>query len=47
VSIRPPANYRVSRWLLFAVFAIAVLLSILASATSFADIVSGMLNSGR
>ncbi|MGW5648208.1 hypothetical protein ACWEV3_02670 [Saccharopolyspora sp. NPDC003752] len=38
MTIRPPANYRVYRWLLIAVFAIAMLLTILGSAVSCADI---------
>ncbi|MEV0086676.1 hypothetical protein [Saccharopolyspora sp. NPDC050642] len=37
MTIRPPANYRVYRWLLIAVFAIAMLLTILSSAVSCAD----------
>lgn len=46
MSIRPPANYRVSRWLLVAVFAIAMLASILFSATSCADVVTSVLGNG-
>ncbi|MFI0464020.1 MULTISPECIES: hypothetical protein [Saccharopolyspora] len=37
MTIRPPANYRVYRWLLIAVFAIAMLLTILGSAVSCTD----------
>ncbi|WP_190818065.1 hypothetical protein [Saccharopolyspora pogona] len=46
MSIRPPVNYRMSRWLLVVVLAIAMLASILFSATSCADVVTSVLNNG-
>ncbi|MGP4020982.1 hypothetical protein [Saccharopolyspora sp. 5N708] len=46
MSIRPPANYRVSRWLLLAFFALAMLASILVFATSCTDILIGVLGDG-
>jgi hypothetical protein len=46
MSIRPPANYRVARWLLLTVLVIAMLFSLLVSATSCTDFVTGVLNSG-
>jgi hypothetical protein len=46
MSIRPPANYRVTRWLLLTVLVIAMLLSLLVLANGWTDLVTRVLSSG-
>ncbi|MCI2416173.1 hypothetical protein MOQ72_01950 [Saccharopolyspora sp. K220] len=46
MSIRPPTNYRVSRWLLLVVFALAALATIVGTVTGFADVLTAVFNDG-